>query len=1047
MAAAFGHAESARPWAIAIQTASSTTCLRLPLPLQISFSLGRLTEPSASFGPYTVSWNTAPGQYFARYDTNGNPQLATSFGSPTTRPHVITARTNGDVYVAGDFDGLSFFGTNLIAADRNGAVAPLGFGDAFVAKFDRNGNPFWAREATAEMPIYYGTNGYVNLRGLALTPDGVWASGFGQGEIHFGSFNEVSDIQYIPEGIIGDLLIWRNGGEFGKITETGSIPYITQQPMGRTNECGSGADAVLTVAVSNAPPLYYQWYVGTNLLAAATNATLDVSSANFSDSGQYYVTILNSFGAVTSDVASVLVQDTLPPQIYLNGQPLIITVCPSTYVERGAVAYDECAGQVPVTTNGAVSFVAPSTNFIYYGAKDPSCNSSTYTRTFIVLPVTNPPTISLRGADPMQVVTGSVFTDPGASAVDQCTNPVSVVVSGSVNPEQNGVYTLSYTATDSHGLSSTNTRSVIVESALACVPPPSAEIGWWTGNGNADDLFGAHPGTIEGGVTFASGLIGEAFSFDGVNGYVDLGTFSPGTAWSIDAWVNLASAQPDLQVIAGVNGYCSSWALAVSNAQFAIISERPGDCVQTTFDQFPATVGAWHHVAATCDGTNATLYVDGIETNKAPVQPNYPADNVDVRIGASTSGGEFFAGLIEQVGIYARALSPAEVGDLANAGDAGKCLLTPEILAFAPDEGQPGNVFYLAGTNFYAVTNVTIGGLSATHVVVSPTEIAVAVPVSATTGPITVQTLNGAATTSSNFVVGVQHSCLPSPGGQVAWWAAQGTALDAYGHQGIVQGGVSYAQGEVGEGFQFDGATGSIAVPANSSIDAGQGGSLSVEGWINPTSVANQQPIVEWGPVYFGEIELRISAPANAGGNGPGCLFAKLRGTDGEQFTLASAPGVITAGTLQHVALTYDNASGIGTLYVNGEVVQQSIIGQVTPQTSDNFYIGYSPAQSLYWGGVLDEISLYNRALSPTEVASIYDVGTIGKCPIPAQVITSPTNVDINETFAAAFSVHAIGTPPLSYAWLKNNAALSNSGSHSRRHHDHPRYLGRYQRR
>ena len=73
------------------------------------FLIGTAYGSSAVFGGLSVSWPGARGQYFARYDTNGNPQLATSFGSPATATWASAASASG-VYVCGDFDGYSSFG-------------------------------------------------------------------------------------------------------------------------------------------------------------------------------------------------------------------------------------------------------------------------------------------------------------------------------------------------------------------------------------------------------------------------------------------------------------------------------------------------------------------------------------------------------------------------------------------------------------------------------------------------------------------------------------------------------------------------------------------------------------------------------------------------------------------------------------------------------------------------------------------------------------------------------------------------------------------------
>jgi hypothetical protein len=53
-----------------------------------------------------------------------------------------------------------------------------------------------------------------------------------------------------------------------------------------------------------------------------------------------------------------------------------------------------------------------------------------------------------------------------------------------------------------------------------CVVPPSGLISWWPGEGNALDIQGSNHGTLQNGATFAPGLVGQAFSLDGVDDHI-----------------------------------------------------------------------------------------------------------------------------------------------------------------------------------------------------------------------------------------------------------------------------------------------------------------------------------------------------------------------------------------------------------------------------------------------------------------------------------------------------------------------------------------------
>lgn len=75
---------------------------------------------------------------------------------------------------------------------------------------------------------------------------------------------------------------------------------------------------------------------------------------------------------------------------------------------------------------------------------------------------------------------------------------------------------------------------------VLCIDPPAGLISWWPGNGNAQDLIGNNHGLIMNGAAFAAGMVGQAFSLDGVDDYISIpkvNTWDFGsTSFSINAW-------------------------------------------------------------------------------------------------------------------------------------------------------------------------------------------------------------------------------------------------------------------------------------------------------------------------------------------------------------------------------------------------------------------------------------------------------------------------------------------------------------------------------
>ncbi len=92
-------------------------------------------------------------------------------------------------------------------------------------------------------------------------------------------------------------------------------------------------------------------------------------------------------------------------------------------------------------------------------------------------------------------------------------------------------------------------------------------------------------------------------------------------------------------------------------------------------------------------------------------------------------------------------------GGTANSGTAFTVIPPPTIAAFSPASGLTGSSVTITGTNFSSVTTVRFNGAAATFTVTSPTAIQATVPATATSGPLSVTTIAGTATSASPFTV------------------------------------------------------------------------------------------------------------------------------------------------------------------------------------------------------------------------------------------------------------------------------------------------------
>jgi hypothetical protein len=215
------------------------------------------------------------------------------------------------------------------------------------------------------------------------------------------------------------------------------------------------------------------------------------------------------------------------------------------------------------------------------------------------------------------------------------------------------------------------------------------------------------------------------------------------------------------------------------------------------------------------------------------------------------------------------------------------------------------------------------------------------------------------------------RAAVPIPG-LVSYWAANGNGNDsADGNTAILQSGASFGPGISGQAFTFDGVNAYVKVPASANLNVGLGSGFTISTWVNPAKMTIQ-PLLEWNGLsgtYPWGSHMWISV------NNPADLYANLVDTSGNNHYIESAGGFMTVNAWQQVALTYDEASGTAVLYRNGVAIQTENLGSFTPQTSYDLYMGIRPAGAFsenHFQGSLDETSIYNRALTPSEMLSVY---------------------------------------------------------------------------
>jgi len=183
----------------------------------------------------------------------------------------------------------------------------------------------------------------------------------------------------------------------------------------------------------------------------------------------------------------------------------------------------------------------------------------------------------------------------------------------------------------------------------------------------ADSSGNGNDGTLDGNPSWISGVSGSALALDGVGDYVTTGSslLNDLQAFSIACWIKGDLSLGDRSGLIGQND-CIEYGISASN-NVQIWSAGSG-AVDLAWG-YDADAD-WHHIVAVGDGTSVTIYLDGkpAVSGGTAITDTYGSSTHPVNIGG---GGVFdatdnwFTGQIDEIYVYQRALSAAEVAGLA----------------------------------------------------------------------------------------------------------------------------------------------------------------------------------------------------------------------------------------------------------------------------------------------------------------------------------------------------------------------------------------------
>ncbi len=264
----------------------------------------------------------------------------------------------------------------------------------------------------------------------------------------------------------------------------------------------------------------------------------------------------------------------------------------------------------------------------------------------------------------------------------------------------------------------------------------------------------------------------------------------------------------------------------------------------------------------------------------------------------------------------------------------------------------------------------------------------------------------------------------------VGWWPLDTDGTDIRGgHHGSVATGGTFDSAVVNNGFRSGGTANSISIPHDSAFNVMN---FTIDAWVKIDALnAPNMPILYKGDIAGADDEASFAlSVVGSSGMNPGTLVAVV--SDGTQVITVNSPSPLPIGVPVHVATTATVTGGATTLclFINGVAQTPCQSKNLIPQSNTfNLQIGGIEGQTNpvgnFFNGLIDEVELWNVALSQPDIESIFLAGSAGKCKpsvcsgVTLSLASTPSTIPMGMTgqpFPTTMFMASGGTGPYMYS-------------------------------